>query len=227
MKSNLFTRKNNNYYVTYKNKNILFKHANEKHKKYLIHDNGGIPFTCYVSPNVVLIYLTEINDKLKKPTIGELIFVFSKYKNIFIGRNKQNKLLHFGKKISNLDSECKTAYLDILSKKFEEGNSILIEIDTNKYVFVSSVIQTFKTKEKIINYFSPIGNNDVPYVYALSDKYTYLLSEMSCIENINRTSMNPYDQLYGWCYKKNTNKKRERLSYFTKMKYQIMYERRR
>jgi hypothetical protein len=61
---------------------------------------------------------------------------------------------------------------------FYDGNTILLHLTDGNYVFISNYIYKFKSVGKIINYFSPVGNNDVPYPYAV-DEYNniYLLIE--------------------------------------------------
>jgi hypothetical protein len=49
------------------------------------------------------------------------------------------------------------------------GNSILIGLGANIYVCVGMQITVFKSLAKIINYFSPIGNNCVPYPYCIDE----------------------------------------------------------
>ena len=89
-------------------------------------------------------------------------------------------------------------------KKFD-GNSILLNISNNKYIYICDIIQEFTSYSKIIKFVSPVGNNDVPYPYAVDDKNnTYLFSENLCINNkthnnkfnINKKYDNPYDYYY-------------------------------
>ena len=61
-------------------------------------------------------------------------------------------------------------------KKFN-GNSILLSLGKNKYVFIGQKIIEFTTKkDKIIDFVSPVGNNDVPYPFAIGEKYVYSFS---------------------------------------------------
>ena len=43
------------------------------------------------------------------------------------------------------------------------GNSILLQITQNKYVFIGDKIFSFAPKSEIKKFVSPIGNSDVPY----------------------------------------------------------------
>ena len=53
-----------------------------------------------------------------------------------------------------------------------------------KYLYIGSEIYSFNTIEDdvIIDYFSDIGNNDVPYPYAIGEKYIYFMLERYCVE---------------------------------------------
>lgn len=55
------------------------------------------------------------------------------------------------------------------------GNSVLIKISNNKYVSVGHDIYSFETDEKILDYVSPIGNNDVPYPVAFGENNVYFM----------------------------------------------------
>ncbi len=59
-----------------------------------------------------------------------------------------------------------------------DGNSILLHIKDDEYVFINNEIKTFHSHGKILNFYAPVGNNDVPYPYAI-DEYNniYLLAE--------------------------------------------------
>ena len=58
--------------------------------------------------------------------------------------------------------------------KYFTGNSILIKIDNNKYVYIGSDIYSFTAETNIIRYVSPVGNNDVPYPLAYGSQNVYV-----------------------------------------------------
>ena len=76
---------------------------------------------------------------------------------------------------------------------FYHGNSILYqnkeESNENEFNYSllggSDGIIKFKTKEKIISFYSPLGNSDVPYHYALSKNYLYFTADGFAIIKIN------------------------------------------
>lgn len=55
------------------------------------------------------------------------------------------------------------------------GNTVLVHVKGTEYVYIGESIYSFKAVEAIKSYVSDVGNNDVPYAYALDGKYTYLL----------------------------------------------------
>jgi hypothetical protein len=79
-----------------------------------------------------------------------------------------------------------------------DGNTILLEEGGRHIVFVGGEMFKFRPFACIRDFFSPIGNNDVPYPYAIDiDKRYYLLIEKVCIENVPDVFQNrPYDWYY-------------------------------
>ena len=51
-----------------------------------------------------------------------------------------------------------------------DGNSILIHVHENEYIFVGHRIFSFRPAFPIVDFKSPVGNNDVPYPYALASR---------------------------------------------------------
>ena len=85
---------------------------------------------------------------------------------IFIGKSTQNKMTDFSGGHGD---------------KFD-GNSILLRIGSQneyRYVFIGSEIYEFNTDEKITTYISSVGNNCVPYPYAVSENFCYCMLEHS------------------------------------------------
>ena len=125
-------------------------------KKFLIHDNGGRPFCVKILDEIdkqkVNIY--KLNKKDNK--YSKLIKSYEPEK-IFIGKSPKNKM-----------TELSSGY----GKKFE-GNTILLYLGGNKYVFIGLLIYSFTTETPIIKFVSPVGNNDVPYPYAIDSEHNY------------------------------------------------------
>jgi hypothetical protein len=72
---------------------------------------------------------------------------------------------------------------DECDKDFSYGNSLLVELPRNKYLFLGMEIVSFTLNKKIKKYFSPVGNNDVPYPWFVDENNNvYLLSDPREIE---------------------------------------------
>lgn len=76
-----------------------------------------------------------------------------------------------------------------------DGNSILLELE-NRYVFIGHEVYEFTPTDTILRFSSPIGNNDVPYAYAVGTQYSYLLSDALMIPNeeVPIWDLNPYEE---------------------------------
>ncbi len=169
---------------------ILKKYHNYVY--YLIHDNMTRPFCVFIDEkhNEVHIYKNKKEDDDLK-NYSEFIITY-KPLNIFIGKSPLIPMTLFSQGHGpNFD-----------------GNSILLEMDKNKYIFIGSCIYSFTTKHKIISFISPVGNNDVPYPYAIDNKnnfYFLLESDRAILKIDDKTK---YDEPYQYLYfiEKNINK---------------------
>ena len=130
-----------------------------KMQSYDILDNGGNPFKVTIRGLTVDIYKqTWTSNGIvldKKP-----ILTF-KPKKIFIGKSPKNKMTEFS---GGYGSKW-------------DGNSILLHINRNKYIYIGPEIYSF-TSKPIESYVSPVGNSQVPYPFAVDiDKNYYLMEE--------------------------------------------------
>ena len=111
-------------------------------------------------------------------------------KHIFIGKSKICPMTEFSGANNSHDYD---------------GNTLLLEFQDNEYVYISGFeIFKFKIDDKIIDYISLIGNNMIPYTFAVGEKYTYFLYyrykfiendkiEEGTLLNTTNTSLDPYD----------------------------------
>ena len=199
-----------------KNKKIL-KKDNEDYKKikeklkdyktYFIHDNYNRLFLVYVKNKIIHIYKRPSNkyyiskNDLSKKDINNkwayIKFIKSyKCKEIFIGKSPKSEMTNFS-----------GGY----GPKFD-GNSILLQIDSNKYVFVGHNLYEFKIDDIINEYYSPVGNNDVPYPVALGSKNNYFMLDQTYISNnefkglTKKNKIDLYSYYYGHSGNKNLSK---------------------
>lgn len=155
-------------------------------KSYSIHDNGGVPFIVEVGNETISIYdaveeydETEDGYEYRPPVKGELLHETS-YQKVWIGDNELNDC--------NYDE-----------KNIYPGNSILVHLSDEKYLYIGREIYRFSVEEgdQIKMYFSPVGNNDVPYPYAIGEKMAYFMLEQNFVpvETID-VNQDGYDQFY-------------------------------
>ena len=86
---------------------------------------------------------------------------------IYIIQKRINLLVFFA---------CKNGILKLQGCK---GNSILLHLSGNKYVFIGLSITQFSIQkgDSVEKYWSPVGNNDVPYPFIIGKKNIYFMME--------------------------------------------------
>lgn len=173
---------------------------------YYIHDNGGRPFKVTIEPNKSNLYIANVYKITGNGNEDENDIDFrTQYENnpiltitsdqVFIGKSPKNKTTEFS---GGYGSEF-------------DGNTILLHLfanDENKstnltYIAIAERIFSFKAKEAIVSYVSIVGNNDVPYPYAVDQNGNiYLLLENVILNNTINTSENlqNYDDWYDYYY---------------------------
>ena len=84
-----------------------------------------------------------------------------------------------------------------------DRNTILLQMNDTTYIYIGCKIMSFNTNYQIISYNSPVGNNDVPYPYAVdSQNNYYLMIEDIILKNTNDVinflinSNDPYEYYY-------------------------------
>lgn len=151
---------------------------------YNIHDNGGVPFIVDVieNDNIIRIYLSSTwsyENEHENDEKGQLI-AQETYENIWIGDNDLN------------DHHYTQRYI-------YPGNSILVHLSGKRYMYIGSEIYKFNIEigDRIISYFSPIGNSDVPYPYAIGEQMAYFMLDKKLvpIDTIDVT-VDGYQQFY-------------------------------
>ena len=146
---------------------------------YTILFNGSEPFVVDVYPSKVEVFRQQfINPSYQR----DKKVLDATYQNIFIGDND----------LKDSASAPKGKY---------KGNSILLYIRPGQYLYIGNEIYSFETKdnEMISAYFSPVGNSDVPYPYAVGEHYTYFMldKEMVPTDHLD-LKKDGYAQFYGY-----------------------------
>lgn len=71
----------------------------------------------------------------------------------------------------------------------------------NEYIIITYNISSFDAKSKIVEYVSPVGNNDVPYPYAIDDRKNIYLIDYNVViiyRNDIAKQMENYDNPYDY-----------------------------
>ena len=143
-------------------------------QKYQTCFNGDTPFTVEVDGNNVRVF-----DK------NNLLILQRAVEKVFIGTSPKNKM---------------TEYSEGYGEEFD-GNTILLYLGHATYIYIGNKIYTFNTESEIIKYLSPVGNNIIPYPYAVDRNNNYyllienvIISYKPEMDNYN----NPYDYFYDY-----------------------------
>lgn len=83
------------------------------------------------------------------------------------------------------------------------GNSILVQVSKMKYAYIGSVMYSFTSRDPIVEYWSPVGNNDVPYPVAFSKLYAFFMLDGQRVPLASFTRMltqKDKQDLYGHFY---------------------------
>jgi hypothetical protein len=148
-------------------------------KTYETHDNGGRPFAVVDFKNRVEVYEQIFDDVTKKTAHGKQVYKTS-YSEIWIGKDPL-RITPGG------------------WKPWMIGNTVLLRIGANRYVFIGEQIFEFAMEagDAVKTYVSPVGNSDVPYPYIIGKMNTYLLLERLVISNTAlNLSVDAYSQYY-------------------------------
>lgn len=178
-------------------KKKLSKYKKDKYS--YIHENGGRPFIVYVNKNYV--------DVFRIP------------KNMFIDPDKEIHLNrnHYSEKVASLKpldvfigkspKNAMTTFSMGYGKKFD-GNTILVRTGKKKYVFIGGSVFHLVSLSDIVQYSSPVGNNDVPYPYAVDkDGNNYLFLEKVILLNKKLVDLSREEDPYNYYYRNKDAKK--------------------
>ena len=136
-----------------KYKDVIIEENNED--KYVINDDKSITYKIHdngARPFTITDYSTDkyiiINDNRDIKAFTNMKF---SYLEIFIGKDTHNKNYN--------------------------GNSIIIKVGLERYIYIGCNMYEFMTDDPIVDYISEIGNSDVPYPYAIGEKNIFLMLE--------------------------------------------------
>jgi hypothetical protein len=153
---------------------------NKSIKKYLIHDNGGRPFKVIVDfdKKHIKVYKfdhDEVDDNSEEHEIIYDILVYeTDFIDVFIGSSNE--------------------FFEVSVREYQ-GNSILVQTDGTTYTFIGDMIYSFTSIQQIDQYYSPIGNNDVPYPYAIGKTHIYIMLDKEKTDYLRKKLSNMKDTL--------------------------------
>lgn len=166
------------------NKNKTVKKVNAI-KSYNILDNAAITYIAYTKPGSKI----EVYNADKMGVITNKKVLDVKYKKLFVGDNLLNDPL-------------------AVKKGKQPGNSLLIQMGENKYIYVGTEIYSFETNEEIKKYYSPVGHTFVPYPYAVGENFSYFMLDKKTLPNeLLDLKEDEYAQFYGHTIKDEKQKK--------------------
>lgn len=154
-------------------------------KRYKTHNNGGRPYFVDIDGKTVSV---SKNMNTFKKVDGEFVDIEKEPKHLL---TVKADTIFIGKKSPKGD-------YDGLRPKEAEGNSILLNIGP-KYMYIGHMMYEFSPikGDTIVSYYSNIGNNDVPYPYAIGKTHVYILLDNVAIEkSFFDMSQDIYDQHY-------------------------------
>jgi len=142
------------------------------YKKYKTLWNGARPYLCYIKGNEVYIFKQDPGKNIQIPK--EYPFDRDWMYTKFVKKYKTDKIFIGKDKGTNPGSDL---YPGINKRAIKEslGNTILLKLKNNKYVFIGYGINEFTTKENIIKYYSLVGPNDTPYPISLGKDNVYFM----------------------------------------------------
>ena len=140
--------------------------------KFLTHDNYKRPFLVVYFPHKHLVEIhASSNYHIQKIRYDRLLFKFSNVQRVFIGKDRDPMNTH-------------------LPATFRDGNSMLLKLPENVYIFVGTQIYSFRPPldDSITSFHSNIGNNDFPEPIAVGKKNFYYLFDRKYVIKKNGQS---------------------------------------
>ncbi|CAE7181397.1 unnamed protein product, partial [Symbiodinium pilosum] len=134
---------------------------------YYVHDNGGRPFKVEV----------------RWPCPKAEVKVFKMALDGREGDAENNEGLPAYEKQASLILSAERVFIGQCPKRGAsfDGNSMLLHLEGMKYVFVGVLVFSFTSTSRITKYASLVGNNDVPYPWAIDEQGRRYLMTSSVI----------------------------------------------
>ena len=136
-------------------------------QEYIVHDNGGRPFKVFVSTDSSTHSTSVCVSKRVTSDKYDFLVEYPNVLHVMVGKNPQPKI-------------------DVLKRNLMmtfDGNTIVLQIDTNRYVFIGQDVYEFSLADGDIidEYYSPVVNSDVPYPVIKGRDYGYFMLDKKMI----------------------------------------------
>lgn len=159
-------------------------------KEYHIQNNGGIPYkvTCEEINNKYTVNIYEIihrdsSDEENDDVMFRNDPIYTYYpQKVFIGSSPKIDMTEFS---GAYGSEW-------------DGNTILLHMESNKYIFIYRNISSFESIGIITSFVSPVSDNTIPFPYAIDEYNNYYLLDKNVI--IKSLNLDRYDDPYTYYY---------------------------
>jgi hypothetical protein len=121
---------------------------------YFTHDNGGRPF--YVQVRGPAEGGIQVRALSGADTYGRIVLRLPHYKQVWIGENT-------GRYANKREGAAR-------------GNSVLVRVNSNKYIYIGHRIAEFTAPDEIREFHGIMGNSDVVYAFAIGAENMYLFT---------------------------------------------------
>nr|URM61880.1 DNA ligase [Mimivirus sp.] len=169
-----------------KNTNSFISFDNCEHKVYYVHDNGHRPFQVTISKNKKSAKIIIHKYEYESDSDNDLDSDNNLDSDNDLDSDYDLDSKHYKTFVIEIDKFLGYWYGYDTSIDQMHGNTILIKLAVNKYIFIGSEIYKFKTdSDEIIDYVSPVGNSDVPYPVAYGTQFVYFMDDKEKVKKSN------------------------------------------
>lgn len=113
----------------------------------------------------------KVYDVLDNGARPYRVYVDGSTVSIYIGKRKNDYSYDYDKLVRTI----KAKEVHVGGKKSQLGNSILVHVSGNHYLYIGHEIYEFQMEDTVDTYFSIVGNSDVPYPVLLGTENAYFM----------------------------------------------------
>ena len=113
----------------------------------------------------------KVYDVLDNGARPYRVYVDGSTVSIYIGKQNSDYTYDYDKLVRTI----KAKEVHVGGKKSQLGNSILVHVSGNNYLYIGHEIYEFQMEDTVDTYFSIVGNSDVPYPVLLGTENAYFM----------------------------------------------------